>query len=93
MSMTFTAIPFRCIKTHLPLFMLPPALLDTCKVIFVCRNPKDCCVSYFHHEKLGPMMGFSGEFPEYARMFIEGKTAWGDYWTHIGVREEAICCI
>ena len=30
----------RVIKSHLPLEMLPPKLLDTCKVIFVCRNPK-----------------------------------------------------
>jgi hypothetical protein len=30
----------RVIKTHLPLEFLPAKLLDTCKVIFVSRNPK-----------------------------------------------------
>lgn len=35
----------RVIKSHLPLEMLPPNLVETCKVIFVCRTPKDCCVS------------------------------------------------
>ena len=30
----------RIIKTHLPLSMLPPGLLDTCKVFYVARNPK-----------------------------------------------------
>ena len=30
----------RTIKTHLPFTMLPPKLLDTCKVVFVARNPK-----------------------------------------------------
>ena len=30
----------RVIKTHLPFEFLPPKLLDTCKVIFVGRNPK-----------------------------------------------------
>ncbi len=30
----------RCIKTHMPLPMLPPNLLDTCKVILVERSPK-----------------------------------------------------
>ena len=39
----------RVIKTHLPLEFLPPNLLETCKVIFVGRRPKDCCVSYFHY--------------------------------------------
>ena len=34
----------RVIKTHLPLEFLPTKLLDTCKVIFVGRNPKDACV-------------------------------------------------
>ena len=38
----------RVIKTHLPFEFLPPKLLDTCKVIFVGRNPKDVCVSFYH---------------------------------------------
>merc|ERR1719319_171183 len=39
----------RVIKSHLPFEFLPPKLLDTCKVIYVGRNPKDTCVSYYHH--------------------------------------------
>ena len=35
------------IKTHLTFEMLPPALLDTCKVVYVCRNPKDTVVSFY----------------------------------------------
>merc|ERR1712106_376233 len=44
----------RVIKTHLPFEFLPPKLLDTCKVIFVGRNPKDVCVSSYHHHGLFP---------------------------------------
>ena len=38
----------RVIKTHLPFEFLPPNLLDICKVIYVARNPKDCCVSWVY---------------------------------------------
>jgi len=76
----------RCIKSHLPLTMLPPNLLDTCKVIFVARNPKDVCVSYYFHEKLIPFQGFTEEFPDYVKMFQEGKAAYGDYWYHLKVK-------
>ncbi len=70
----------RCIKSHLPLQMLPPKLLDTCKVIVVARNPKDCCVSFYNHEKLFPAQGYTGDFPSYARLFKMGKLVTGDYW-------------
>jgi len=60
--------------------MLPPDLFSTCKVIFVSRNPKDCCVSYFHHEKLIPFQGYTGDFDSYTRLFKEGKVIFGDYW-------------
>merc|ERR1719350_362892 len=35
----------RLIKTHYPFEFLPPNLLETCKVLYVCRNVKDVCVS------------------------------------------------
>ena len=44
----------RVIKSHLPFEFLPPNLLDRCKVIFVGRRPKDCCVSLFHHFQTQP---------------------------------------
>ena len=37
----------RVIKSHLTFEMLPPKLLDTCKVVYVCRNPKDTIVSFY----------------------------------------------
>ncbi len=70
----------RCIKSHLPLQMLPPRLLDTCKVIAVTRNPKDCCVSMYNLEKIFPLQGYTGDFASYARLFKEGKLVTGGYW-------------
>lgn len=42
----------RFIKTHLPLSMLPPSLLDTAKVIYVARDPRDAAVSYYFLYKM-----------------------------------------
>ena len=73
----------RVIKTHLPLDMLPPNLLDTCKVVFVARNPMDCCVSFYHHERLVPQQGFAGTFDQYAELFRQGNNPMGDYFYHL----------
>ncbi|CAG9584917.1 unnamed protein product [Danaus chrysippus] len=42
----------RFIKTHLPLSMLPPNLLNTAKVIYVARDPRDVAVSYYYLHKM-----------------------------------------
>ena len=79
----------RVIKTHLPFEMLPPNLLDTCKVIFVSRNPKDTCVSYYHHTKTIEDSlengEFIGTFTDYAKTFLDGTCLYGSYWTMLKV--------
>merc|ERR1712186_4860 len=73
----------RVIKSHLTFELLPPKLLDTCKVVYVCRNPKDAIVSYFKmHEMITPEMGDS-PFGDYADLAKEGKTLFGSYWEHL----------
>ncbi|XP_034830391.2 sulfotransferase 1C4-like isoform X2 [Maniola hyperantus] len=42
----------RFIKTHLPLSLLPPSLLNTAKVIYVARDPRDVAVSYYYLHKM-----------------------------------------
>ncbi|TRY72514.1 hypothetical protein TCAL_01069 [Tigriopus californicus] len=71
----------RVIKTHLPLEMLPPNLLDTAKVVWVNRNVNDSVVSFYHHEKLLPVHGLTASFEEHAKLYMEGKTLYGSYWT------------
>lgn len=75
----------RIIKTHLPFCLLPPNLLNTAKVIYVCRNPKDCCVSFYHHvtEIFKKLYEFNGTFDDFAELFMQGKLEQGCYFHHL----------
>ncbi|GFQ81594.1 sulfotransferase 1C4 [Trichonephila clavata] len=42
-------------KTHLPYSHL--SYSPEAKYIFVARNPKDCCVSFFHHARSQRVLG------------------------------------
>ena len=78
----------RIIKTHLPLSMLPPNLLDISKVVVVARNVKDVCVSFYHMEQMSPNLGLPKDtiFDDYIDFFISGRPAiYGDYWSHLKV--------
>ena len=62
----------RLIRPHVPLYLLHPELLDTCKVVYVARNPKDVIVSYYHHHRmLQKVHGFEGTLEQFANHFIE----------------------
>ena len=76
----------RVIKSHLPFEFLPPKLLDTCKVIYVGRNPKDTCVSYYHHHlSFNAEYKMEGSFSDFANLFLQGITEYGSYWTMLKV--------
>lgn len=60
----------RFVKTHLPLSLLPPTLLDTAKVIYVARDPRDVAVSFYHLNKSMRTQGYVGDFKTYWRFFI-----------------------
>ncbi|KFM75284.1 Sulfotransferase 1C4, partial [Stegodyphus mimosarum] len=69
------------IKFHLPYHLTPKS--DKAKYIYVARNPKDCCVSYFHHMKNIPSHGFNGTFDDFFELFISGNIDYGDYFDHV----------
>ena len=58
----------RFIKTHLPLSVLPPKLLDTAKVVYVARDPRDVAVSCYHHARLFKR-SFCSNFKDFWNMF------------------------
>ena len=54
--------------------------------VYVCRNPKDCCVSYYHHEKMGEgSFGLSGSMEQFSDLFLKGELGYGSIITHLKV--------
>ena len=73
----------RVIKSHLPVDMLNPDIFKVSKVVYVCRNPKDTCVSYFHHCSNIQAYGQLKDFDKFAEFFKHGSLNFGDYWHHL----------
>ncbi|KAG8191544.1 hypothetical protein JTE90_019608 [Oedothorax gibbosus] len=70
--------PFR---THMPFRLTPWS--DKAKYIYVTRNPKDACVSYYHHIANAPVDPFTGTFDDLFEYFISGKAGFGDFFDHL----------
>ncbi|XP_069980988.1 sulfotransferase 1A1-like [Penaeus vannamei] len=73
----------RIIKTHLPLSLLHPSLLDTLKVVYVARNPKDVVVSLHHHCRLLKTLDYSGTLEQFVKYFVDDDVVYGPYWQHV----------
>ncbi|KAG0444287.1 hypothetical protein HPB47_013963 [Ixodes persulcatus] len=70
------------LKTHLPFHKAPYG--PEAKYVYVCRNPYDTCVSYFHHTTCRPVYQFQdGTFDEFLDMFLNGKVDFGDYFDNV----------
>uniref|UniRef100_A0A1B6DEM3 Sulfotransferase domain-containing protein n=1 Tax=Clastoptera arizonana TaxID=38151 RepID=A0A1B6DEM3_9HEMI len=72
----------RFIKTHLPWCLLPKEIYSVKpKIIYVARNPKDMCVSYYHFLKL--VHNMEGSFTDFCELMLAGKVPIGLIWDHI----------
>ncbi|PNF21435.1 Sulfotransferase family cytosolic 1B member 1 [Cryptotermes secundus] len=74
----------RYIKTHLPWELLPKQIREGTKkpkIIYVARNAKDTCVSYYHHCKI--LEGYSGSFDNYCKLFLGGSLCFAPFWPHV----------
>uniref|UniRef100_A0A7S1LLZ4 Sulfotransferase domain-containing protein n=1 Tax=Alexandrium catenella TaxID=2925 RepID=A0A7S1LLZ4_ALECA len=89
------APPRRAFKTHAPAQLVPwkggLGGLGTAKVIVVTRNPKDACVSMFHHARDIEAFRYRGDLHHFAtRLFLEGNVESGCFWAwHAGWEEAA----
>jgi len=73
----------RIIKSHLPMTLLPPDILESTKLVYVARNPYDVCVSFYHFARLLKDMNYSGTFDQFAKRFMEGKMLDLPFWDHV----------
>ncbi|PNF29575.1 hypothetical protein B7P43_G01904 [Cryptotermes secundus] len=63
----------RCIKTHLPLQMLPEQLWTVRpKIIYVARDAKDVAVSYYNHHRL--FFGYAGSSEDFFEALVIALT-------------------
>ncbi|XP_054710875.1 amine sulfotransferase-like [Uloborus diversus] len=69
------------LKCHYPFHMVPWS--DDAKYIYVTRNPKDACVSFYHHMKNISGIGVSESFDSFFDRFIAGNVDYGDYFDHL----------
>ncbi|KAG8249245.1 hypothetical protein J6590_022230 [Homalodisca vitripennis] len=74
----------RFIKTHLPFHLLPLQLQGGqtgAKIVYVARNAKDTCLSFYHHTQL--LMGYTGTLDEFCSVFYNGSTPFSPFWGNI----------
>ncbi|XP_068896625.1 luciferin sulfotransferase-like [Tenebrio molitor] len=71
-------------KTHLPFTLLPKQISSgekKPKIIYVARDVKDTCVSYYHYGKF--VWDYKTDFNEYCDLFLRGKAPYSPYWNHV----------
>ncbi|XP_018392596.1 PREDICTED: estrogen sulfotransferase-like [Cyphomyrmex costatus] len=72
----------RYIKTHLPWDLLPRQFHEKKpKVIYITRNPKDVCVSYYYYCKV--FHGMNGSFDDFAELMLRDSVPFSPFWDHI----------
>ena len=73
----------RLFATHLPHVSLPQSIKSSgCKLVYLCRNPKDTFVSLWHFSnKVRPEGPLSLE--EEIDMYCRGASHFGPFWNHL----------
>ncbi|XP_076035142.1 sulfotransferase 1C4-like [Oratosquilla oratoria] len=73
----------RVMKTHLAFDLMSPNILDTTKVIYMLRNPKDVCVSNHHYYRINRAHDFQGTMDDWVNYMVKDELNFGPYWQHI----------
>ncbi|CAL4972162.1 unnamed protein product [Urochloa decumbens] len=83
----FEALPSpRVLATHLPYTLLPGRITHECRIVYICRDPKDALVSFWlFAKKASSARGVdAGSFTmqEAFDLFCEGRCPAGPQWQH-----------
>ncbi|XP_054782697.1 cytosolic sulfotransferase 5-like, partial [Prosopis cineraria] len=78
----------RLFAAHLPYFPLPESVKPSrCKIVYLCRNPKDVLVSYWHFTssfiKTESQAASNVVDEDFFEKFCQGKNPFGPFWDHI----------
>ncbi|CAC5384218.1 SULT1 [Mytilus coruscus] len=81
----------RLLNTHCLFQYLPKKHIENRnKIIHMIRNPKDTCVSYYHHAtKDQVFLSFTGSWNEFFDMWISANCAYGSWYTYEKEIEQA----
>jgi len=75
----------RLFSTHIPYSSLPQSILDSsCRIVYMCRNPKDVLVSAFHFaNKMRDKSRAPMTIDEMFEVYSKGLMPYGPYWDHV----------
>ena len=60
------------------------------KVLYVSRDARDVCVSYYHYQRMVNHVQYRGTFAEFREKFVHDEVLYGPYREHVkGYRDHA----
>ncbi|RZC73508.1 hypothetical protein C5167_048988 [Papaver somniferum] len=73
------------LATHFPLASLFQCIKDSkCKLVYICRDPKDTVVSYWHFiAKIRTKNMENISLEEFYKQFCDGVVEYGSFWDHV----------
>ncbi|KAJ4765102.1 Sulfotransferase [Rhynchospora pubera] len=74
----------RVLATHLAYSTLPESIVtSTCPIVYICREPKDVLVSFWHMLTKYEWLKEPSSFAQTFESFCEGRVHGGPVWEHV----------
>ncbi|XP_056419719.1 amine sulfotransferase-like isoform X1 [Hyla sarda] len=91
MNMDYKSRPSpRLFSSHLPYYLMPRDLkyrmgkgFPFFQILYVCRNPKDVIVSYYHFNKMFPFLKYTMDWETFFDVFLSGRVTGGSWFDHV----------